>query len=202
LYDKCSQGNEITFAYRKNIKANLFGKIFSKTYAFFIKKLISSEYPNNGFDVVMFNDKIKNILNQNIESNSSIFLQILTLGFKKTIIYYDKNNRKLGKSKWTVSKKIKLLIDSFVSFSYFPIRLVSVVGIIFFIIGLVWTSLIVVRTLLFQNMTRGWPTLISVLMIGFGITNISLGIIAEYLWRTLDVSRKRPAFIVDEIINL
>jgi dolichol-phosphate mannosyltransferase len=39
-------------------------------------------------------------------------------------------------------------------------------------------------------------------MIGFGITNISLGIIAEYLWRTLDASRKRPIYIVDEVIAL
>jgi len=38
-------------------------------------------------------------------------------------------------------------------------------------------------------------------MVGFGITNISLGIIAEYLWRTLDASRKRPVFVIDEIIE-
>jgi dolichol-phosphate mannosyltransferase len=44
--------------------------------------------------------------------------------------------------------------------------------------------------------------LISILMLGFGITNISLGIIAEYLWRTLDVARKRPVFIIDEIHEL
>jgi hypothetical protein len=44
--------------------------------------------------------------------------------------------------------------------------------------------------------------LMSILLIGFGITNISLGIIAEYLWRTLDASRKRPVFIIDKIIEL
>jgi len=44
--------------------------------------------------------------------------------------------------------------------------------------------------------------LISILTLGFGITNISLGIIAEYLWRTLDSSRKRPVFIIDDIIEL
>ena len=42
----------------------------------------------------------------------------------------------------------------------------------------------------------------SILMIGFGITNISLGIIAEYLWRTLDASRKRQVFIIDDIKEL
>ena len=53
-----------------------------------------------------------------------------------------------------------------------------------------------------NDLVAGWPALTSILLLGFGITNISLGIIAEYLWRTLDSSRKRPVFIIDEIIEL
>jgi len=59
-----------------------------------------------------------------------------------------------------------------------------------FLIGLLWTSYIVIRTLLFHDLAQGWPTTISILMLGFGITNIALGVIAEYLWRTLDSARK------------
>jgi len=101
-----------------------------------------------------------------------------------------------------LTKKIKLLIDSFVAFSYAPIRFVTVIGMLFSISGFIWTLYVIVRTLLLHDLTQGWPALISVLLIGFGITNISLGIVAEYLWRTLDASRKRPAFIVDQIIEI
>lgn len=52
---------------------------------------------------------------------------------------------------------------------------------------------------MYDDLASGWPALLSILMVGFGITNISLGIIAEYLWRTLDSSRKRPVFIIDEV---
>jgi hypothetical protein len=38
--------------------------------------------------------------------------------------------------------------------------------------------------------------------VGFGVTNISLGILAEYLWRTLDASRKRPPFVIDEVADI
>jgi dolichol-phosphate mannosyltransferase len=55
---------------------------------------------------------------------------------------------------------------------------------------------------MYNDLASGWPMLISVITIGFGITNISLGIIAEYLWRTLDSTRKRPVFIIDDIIDL
>jgi dolichol-phosphate mannosyltransferase len=69
-------------------------------------------------------------------------------------------------------------------------------------IGIFWTIYIVSRKLLYNDIASGWPALTSILLLGFGITNIGLGIIAEYLWRTLDASRKRPVFIIDEIIEL
>ena len=71
-----------------------------------------------------------------------------------------------------------------------------------FFIGILWTIYIILENLIYHNLASGWPALVSILMIGFGITNISLGIIAEYLWRTLDASRKRPVFIIDKIVEL
>lgn len=149
----------------------------------------------------MFSQKVKECLDNNLENNSSIFIQILSLGFKQTNVSYNKRDRVRGTSKWTVSKKIKLLIDSFVAFSFAPIRFVSFIGVLFFLLGIFWTGYIILRTILFDDLSSGWPALVSILMVGFGITNISLGIIAEYLWRTLDASRRRPVFIIDEIVE-
>jgi polyisoprenyl-phosphate glycosyltransferase len=203
LYSIASaQDKEIVWASRKNTGTKGFEKWFSALYARLMKKFVSPRFPANGFDIVMFTDKVANELNRNIENNSSIFLQILTMGFDQATIEYDKEKRKAGKSKWTLSKKIKLLIDSFVGFSYAPIRIVSVIGIAMFVIGLIWSSYIIIRKILFNDLAYGWPMLSSILLVGFGITNIALGVIAEYLWRTLDASRKRPVFIIDEIIEL
>ncbi len=202
LYNKCNEGNNIVWAYRNNSNNNFLERKFSQLYSKMMKKYAISNYPDKGYDIVMFTQNVQKLLNSNIEANSSIHLQILTLGFRHDSIGYEKQKRQEGKSKWTISKKIKLFIDSFVSFSYFPIRIVSVLGIFFFVIGLIWTLYIVYLKIVYDDLMIGWPTLISVLMLGFGITNISLGIIAEYLWRTLDSSRKRPVFIIDEVINL
>lgn len=187
---------EIVWAYRNEKQT-----WFSGFYAKLMKKFAVKNFPENGFDVVMFSRKVQKLLNENIEANSSIFLQILTLGFSQSSITYQKQPRKAGKSKWTLAKKIKLMIDSFVAFSFFPIRLVSVVGILLFVVGTLFALYLIARKLIFDDIKEGWTALASILMIGFGITNISLGIIAEYLWRTLDASRKRPVFIVDEIIE-
>ena len=196
------ENNEIVWATRESTENGFFETSFSKMYSSLMKKHVSPAYPSKGFDVVMFTKKVANLLDANIENNSSVFLQILTMGFKQGFISYKKLPRAKGKSKWTLGKKIKLFIDSFVAFSYAPIRFVTMVGITFFFLGILFTVYLVLRKLMYNDLSSGWPMLISILMLGFGITNISLGIIAEYLWRTLDSSRKRPVFIIDEIIEL
>src|SRR6185295_10041286 len=168
------------WATRQGSGTPLSEKLFSKMYAWLMQKFAISEFPENGFDIVMFTNKVKKEINENIEANSSIFLQILTLGFKSASITYNKRERKAGKTKWTLSKKIKLFIDSFIAFSYAPIRLVTYTGIGFSILGFLWTLYISLRAILIGDLNPGWPALVAILMIGFGITNISLGIIAEY----------------------
>ncbi|MBL7743343.1 MAG: glycosyltransferase [Chitinophagaceae bacterium] len=202
MKDLMDQGHDIIWAQRESTKVPWGEKMFSKFYAYLMQKFAFKNFPEKGFDIVMFNKKVAAEVNKNVEANSSIFLQILGMGFRQTNITYKKRERKTGVSKWTLSKKIKLFIDSFVAFSYAPIRFVTIIGIIFFIIGILWTLYIVIRKIFFQDLAAGWPALMSILMIGFGITNISLGIIAEYLWRTLDASRKRQVFIIDEIKEL
>jgi polyisoprenyl-phosphate glycosyltransferase len=203
MFGEIKNGNaEIVWAFRNTVRGKGNERFFSRLYAQMMRKYAVSNFPKKGFDIVMITKKVKVCLDQNLESNSSIFIQILSLGFRQSSISYDKVKRQYGKSKWTFSKKMKLLIDSFVAFSYAPVRMVSLVGIIFFILGILWTIYIIFRKIVYDDLASGWPALTSVLMIGFGITNISLGIIAEYLWRTLDASRKRPVFIIDEIIEI
>jgi polyisoprenyl-phosphate glycosyltransferase len=202
MSNKMANGADIVWAQRESTTVSIAEKIFSKGYAFMMRKFALHNFPDKGFDIVMFNRKVAEEVNKNVEANSSIFLQILGLGYKQDYITYQKKERRHGVSKWTIGKKVKLFIDSFVAFSFAPIRLVSIVGIMLFILGVSWTFYIIFRKVVYDDLATGWPAMISILMVGFGITNISLGIIAEYLWRTLDVSRKRPVFVIDEILEL
>jgi len=199
LFDMYKKGFDITWACRNFAYDEK--RFFSKLYAALMRKYAVDNFPENGYDVVMFTSQVRQLLVANPERNSSIFLQILSLGFNQTFIYYDKQERRKGKSKWNFARKLKLVVDSFVAFSYAPIRLVTIVGIVLAIVGFLWTMYIVAYTILVGGLPLGIPALISVSLIGFGVTNISLGIIAEYLWRTLDTSRGRKAFIIKNIIQ-
>ena len=202
MHQEAVRGNDIVWGIRRSVSTGLFERIFSRAYARLMQRFVSPGYPDKGFDTVMVSRKVLEVMNQNIESNSSVFLQLLTLGFRQGSVTYDKRSRIAGASKWTLGKKVKLLIDSFVAFSFAPIRFVTIAGMIIFLTGLIWTVYILSRKILYNDLAEGWPMLTSILFLGFGLTNISLGIIAEYLWRTLDSSRKRPVFVIDSIEEL
>lgn len=197
LFNLCESGVDIGLAARKTQNISIKARFFSKLYSQLIKKFVIPTYPDGGFDVFMISAKVLTILNQNVEKNSSLFLQVLTLGFNQEVIYFEKAKRQVGRSKWTLTKKIKLLIDSFVAFSYLPIRLVSVFGISMAFSGFGLMFYIIGRKLLLNDLEAGWPALVSILMLGFGITNIALGVIAEYLWRTYANTRNNPPFIIE-----
>ena len=80
--------------------------------------------------------------------------------------------------------------------------MVSIVGVVMFILGILLGVGTVINRLLNPSVPIGYSTLASIIAVGFGITNISLGIIAEYLWRAYDAARKRPVFLVDEVKEL
>ena len=123
------------------------------------------------------------------------------LGYDYVSIPYVRQKRKKGKSGWSLSKKFKHVIDSFIGFSYFPIKLLPSLGIIFAIASFVYGGIVFYNWLVGGVPVEGWTsTILLVTFIG-GIQMIMLGILGEYLWRTLDETRRRPPFIIDKIFR-
>ena len=202
MYDSIITGLDAVYVEKKSIGVSALNRMFSLAYAGLMRRYAVKNYSTGGINNIMFNKKIKEYLNNNIESNSSLMLQIIDAGFKSITLEMDYKNRVAGSSKWTFSKKVKLFIDSFVAFSFAPIRLVSIAGIVMFLLGILFGVIVIVNRIVNPYTPAGYATLVSLLIIGFGITNISLGVIAEYLWRTLDAARRRPVFTVSEIKEL
>ena len=203
MYEKAREGYDIVAARKAEVHVSFFEMLFSNIYTTLIRRFAVRDYPRGGANNFLFNEKVKNLLNKNIESNSSIHMQLIDMGFRRAIIDVSMNQRNKGKTKWTLSKKIKLFIDSFLAFSYAPIRAISLLGITFFMAGFIY-ALWIILAKLSNSVTfdAGFPTIICVLLLGFGSSNYALCIVAEYLWRTLDAARARPVFIIDTIETL
>ena len=198
MFDKWKAGNNVVLAIRSDRDESFMQKLFSNTYYRLMRKYVLKNMPEGGFDCFLVDRKVIEVLDKMDEKNTSIVGQILWVGFKSDQIYYVRQKREKGKSRWTLSKKIKLFIDSFLGFSYLPIRFITVFGFTFFFGAIVWAIYIIMNRILGGITTEGWTTLMVFNLFSSGIILVTLGILGEYIWRAFDASRNRPTYIVEE----
>lgn len=201
MFSSWKKGNKVVLAARQSRDESFSTKFFANTYYKIVRKLISKDMPKNGFDCYLIDRKVIDVLKELDENNSALTLQVLWSGFKRDVVYYDRLKRDKGKSRWTLSKKIKLIVDSVVSFSYVPIRFSTVVGTLSFFVSIIW-GLVVFFMKIFGNIpVKGFSTLMIFMLFSSGLILMMLGIIGEYVWRATDAARNRPNYIIDELID-
>ena len=159
--------------------------------------------PKQGFDFFVIDRRVRDLLLQIQESNAYLMGLVLWLGFDPAVVPFHRQERakRYGTSMWTLGRKLKYFIDSFVAFSYGPIRAASLLGLLISVAGLGYALFIVVAHFAFDLKVQGWASLMVVLLIVSGAQLLVMGIIGEYLWRNLDETRRRPRFIVDEVLE-
>lgn len=198
MIQRLNEGFDVVWGTRETRGDSFSVRLFSAVYSSLMRRLALREMPSTGIDVCVVSRKVIDVVTRIDEKNTSIFGLILWSGFKQTFVPYQRRARVSGKSKWSSGKKIKLFVDSFVSFSSFPIRLVSYLGIGFSSLGFLYAILIVLRRVVLSVPIPGWSSLMVAVVTLAGLQLLMLGIVAEYLWRTFDESRHRPAYVIRE----
>ena len=199
MYESWKKGNKVVLAVREDRDENAVKVFFANMYYAIVRKTINKNMPKGGCDCYLVDRQVIEVLELLDEKNSSLTLQVLWAGFQTDKIYFHRKDREVGKSRWTLAKKIKLVLDSMMSFSFFPIKCMTWVGVIFDILALALLIEVIVEKFTIGTPIAGWSSLMCVVLISSGLILTSLGILGEYLWRTLDASRTRPPFIIDEI---
>lgn len=195
-------GVKAIFAVRQGRDEPFLQKKFSNAYYSLIRKFAIADYPYGGFDFFLIDRQIANEINHIQEKNTNIMTLIFWLGFKPVFIPYIRRGRTKGVSRWTLSKKLKLFVDTFVAFSFFPIRFLSIIGFLVAISSFFYGGLLLIYWLVFGVVVKGYVPTMLVMTFVSGIQMSMLGILGEYLWRTMDEVRGRPYFVIDEIYNL
>jgi dolichol-phosphate mannosyltransferase len=198
MYESWKNGNRVVLAVREDREDKFSQKIFANLYYVLVRKYISKKMPKTGFDCFLLDRKAIEALKLLDERNSAITLQILWMGFTTSTVSYTRLARKKGKSHWSLSKKIKLFLDSFVTFSFAPIRFVEWAGVFVAAFSFIWAILIILQRLFGNIPVEGWTAMMVVILFSSGMTMFSLGILGEYVWRTLDVAQNRPVYFVEE----
>lgn len=198
MYEKWKAGANVVLAVRDGRDEGKSQTFFANMYYGMIRKFILSNMPKQGFDVYLIDRKVIDVLMALDEKNSALTGQILWSGFKTDTVSYHRLAREIGKSRWTLKKKVRLVSDTLYSFSVLPIKIVTIVGMLSLIGGIIWAIVELICKLAGMIDVSGWTTLFIFNLMSFGIIMFSVGILGEYIWRIFDVSRDRPAYIVED----
>jgi dolichol-phosphate mannosyltransferase len=162
-----------------------------------MRRIALPNTPARGADFLLLDRKVIAAYNSIPEKNTSLLSMVLWLGFQQSWIEYVKQPRHAGRSKWSLSKKIKLLVDSVVSFSYVPIRFMSLAGVCISVLGFVYAAVVVANAIRGVPV-QGWSSLMVTVLVLGGFQLMMLGVLGEYLWRAFDEARGRPRYVVEE----
>ena len=199
MYESWKKGNKVVLAVRKSRDESRVKVFFADLYYALVRKFVNKKMPVGGCDCYLIDRKVIEVLERLDEKNSSLTLQVLWAGFKTDMVYFDRKDREKGKSRWTLAKKYKLVVDSLISFSYVPVRFMIIVGTLFDVGAVALFISVLVEYFMHGTPIAGWASLMCVILCASGLILMMLGILGEYVWRALDAARTRPPFIIDEV---
>ena len=176
-------------------------RVLSALFNQLFKKLVFKGFSPQGVGFYLIDRQVADILVRCSEKNTFLPGLILWTGFQPSLVEYDRAEREHGKSRWTLGKKLTYLIDAFAAFSYLPLRLCSLFGLLLAGLGGLYALVVIVYRLLNKIPVPGWSGLMVVVLLTSGAQLVMLGVIGEYLWRALEASRRRPLFTVDTYIH-
>ena len=189
------RGSEVVACYREHREDSLSRRLTSRAL-YGILRLSFPEIPAGGFDYILLDRRVVDAFNA-VEVRNRFFQgDILWFGYKTTFIPYTRMKREIGRSQYTLAKRLKNSLDAILDSSYLPIRFISLVGVFTAFAGFLYAVDIVYGRLRHDIPFTGWaPIMILILVIG-GLLMLMLGIIGEYVWRIYDEVRGKPNYVV------
>lgn len=196
-----TEGHEIVICSREGRDESSYRILTSRIFYWIMRRLTFPTMPTGGFDFVLLGRKALAVLLKQREAHPFFQGQILWTGYRPKFINYRRRERKVGLSRWTFAKKVTYLFDGVMSYSFMPIRIISVLGAGVATLGFLYAILIFIIRLVWGLPMQGWAPLMIVILVMGGFQMLMLGIVGEYLWRTLAQVRNRELFVTEAVFE-
>jgi polyisoprenyl-phosphate glycosyltransferase len=123
------------------------------------------------------------------------------VGFKQSALYYDREARFAGETKYPFSKMLRFALDAITSFSTAPLRLASWLGVGSAIVAIVYALFVVYAKVFLGDVVQGWTTLMIAVALGTSAQLFMIGVLGEYVGRIYEEIKGRPLYITAELLN-
>ena len=199
MVNKYHEGYDIVYGVRnKRNVDSLFKRITAKLYYKFLQ-LLKVETINNHSDFRLVTNKVVNELSKFREKNLYLRGIIPLIGYKSSVVYYERKKRTAGETKYSIIKMLSFAWDGITSFSVFPMRLILVFGLIVLTISFVlflWAFILA----LMDKSIPGWASTVIPMYVLGGLQMAGIGLLGEYIGKTYSEVKSRPRFVIEEEI--
>jgi polyisoprenyl-phosphate glycosyltransferase len=192
------QGYDVVYATRRHREGeNWFKTTTAALYYRFLRYLSGIDIPLDTGDFRLMGRNVVDAIKQMPEKSRFIRGMVSWTGFRQTPIYYDRDARYSGETKYTLIKMTRVAMDGVMSFSRLPLQWIMSAGFIISTVSFLLAVLVLcLRFFTAVPVQAGWSSLmIAILMLG-GIQLICLGMLGEYIGRIFDEVRGRPLYLV------
>ena len=200
MLDRWRAGAQVVWAVRREQPGETHHAWFASIYYWIMRRLVGlADMPPTGADFFLIDRVVIDAFLASADRHVSVFALIMWLGFRREFIEYDKQPRAAGRSGWTLARKIKLVVDSVVGFSEFPIWWCLYAG-----GGLMIAALVpaVAAVASYPGFAAALWLLAALVIWLSGLQLVALGMVGQYVWRALDEARGRPLYAIEASTGL
>ena len=197
MIDKYHEGKDIVYGVRSSRKKDTWFKKTTAQGFYKFMKLMGVDVVYNHADYRLTSKRVLDEFENFKEVNLFLRGMFPLVGYESDVVYYERNERFAGESKYPLKKMLNFAWDGITSFSVKPIRFVLNIGVVIFILSLIVLLYCLIVKLIGKTVD-GWTFIVCSIWLVAGIQMLSLGIIGEYIGKVYSETKARPRYIISE----
>jgi glycosyltransferase involved in cell wall biosynthesis len=196
----CGNGVDIVYGVRKKRETDApFKRITAQMFYKFMR-LMRVEVLGDHADYRLMSRKAIQALREFKEVNLFLRGIVPLIGFKSSIVYYERAERFAGASKYPLMKMLAFAVEGITSFSVIPLRVITMLGVFTFMGTMLMSAWTVAVKLFTHHVVPGWTSTVLPMYLLGGIQILCIGIIGEYLGKTYSETKARPRYIIEKMV--
>jgi glycosyltransferase involved in cell wall biosynthesis len=197
--EKWLEGYDVVYAIREERKESWAKKTAYKYFYKILKKIASIDIPLDSGDFCIMDRRVVDEIVRMPERNRFVRGIRSWIGLKQAGLAYARDPRHAGKPKYTFTKLVYLALDGLVSFSFIPLRIITIMGMSVSFFSLVMAVFYLIKKMFFSLNPPGFATLIVSIFFFAGTQLTMLGVIGEYIGRIFEEVKQRPLYILKRV---
>jgi glycosyltransferase involved in cell wall biosynthesis len=203
MIERWRQGFDVVYGVRKTRAGDTFFKRATAALFYrFLKVMLGGiSIPVDAGDFRLMSRPVVMTLRALRERHRFVRGMVAWVGFKQSALYYDREARFAGETKYPLSKMLRFAVDAITSFSILPLRLASWLGVGAALVAIVYAIYAVYVRVFLGGLVPGWTTIMIAVALGTSAQLLMTGILGEYVGRIYEEIKRRPLYITAEVLN-